>query len=287
MQSLSSKRNAINNPILSGLRAAFIHSTALSQAKWKDKWGSDAHSTSNPSKDADSRSDPSKQYGKYAKRVKRAEARRILRGIHSMNMSAKVLFQEGVSSCDAWRKKNGKTLFNESTPKNHNNQAHPNRRIRKKASINRSSHTTERVKDSRRRIRKSKGPHFHWDSDDREERIFESIFQGRSFYWMSGDLHDVKWRTSWGFNRRGWNKYSETYASDNEAPSIGAVSDRIALGLAPSGPLTLEDVKQAFRMSALKWHPDRNEGPSKVLAEEKFKRCGAAYKSLCDAFSDK
>lgn len=95
MQSLSSKRNAISNPILSGLRAAFIHSTAPSQAKWKNKWGSEAHS----------RNDPSKEYGKYAKRVKRAEAKRILRGLHSMNMSAKVLFQEGVSSWDAWRKK--------------------------------------------------------------------------------------------------------------------------------------------------------------------------------------
>lgn len=276
MQSLSVKRSTINNPILSGLRAAFIHSTAPSQAKWKSKWSSDAHS----------RSDPSKEYGKYAKRVKRAEARRILKGMHSMNMSAKVLFQEGVSSWDAWRKKNVKTLFNESSPKDHNNQAHPKRRIRKKASINRSSQTTERVKDSRR-IRKSKGPRFHWDSDDKEERVFDSIFEGRRFYWMSGDLNDLKWRSSWGFNRRGWTKYSETYASDNEAPSIGSVSDRIALGLAPNGPLTLEDVKQAFRMSALKWHPDRNEGPSKVIAEEKFKRCGAAYKSLCDVFSDK
>lgn len=203
-----------------------------------------------------------------------------------MNMSAKVLFQEGVSSWDAWRKKNGKTLFNESSPKSHNNQAHPKQSIRQKASINRSSRTTERVKDYRRKIRKSKGPHFHWDNDDRDEKVFQAAFGGRRFYWVSGDWNELKWRTSWEFNWRGRKTYSENYASDDEAPSIGSVSDRIALGLAPNGPLTLEDVKQAFRMSALKWHPDRNEGPSKVIAEEKFKRCGAAYKSLCDAFSD-
>lgn len=276
MQSLSSKRNAISNPILSGLRAAFIHSTAPSQAKWKNKWGSEAHS----------RKDPSKEYGKYSKRVKRAEAKRILRGLHSMNMSAKVLFQEGVSSWDAWRKKNGKTLINENNSKGHNNQAHMKKRIRQKASINRSSQTTERVKDYKRRMRKSKGPRFHWDDDDRDERVFQAAFGGRKFYWISGDWNELRWRTSWEFNWRGRKNYSENYASDDEAPSIGSVSDRIALGLAPNGPLTLEDVKQAFRMSALKWHPDRNEGPSKVIAEEKFKRCGAAYKSLCNAFSD-
>nr|GME01746.1 DnaJ/Hsp40 domain-containing protein [Ipomoea batatas] len=59
-------------------------------------------------------------------------------------------------------------------------------------------------------------------------------------------------------------------------------SERLALGLNPSGPLNLEDVKNAYRSCALKWHPDRHAGPSKVVAEEKFKVCSAAYQLLCD-----
>ncbi|KAL0449764.1 UNVERIFIED_CONTAM: hypothetical protein Slati_1532800 [Sesamum latifolium] len=41
----------------------------------------------------------------------------------------------------------------------------------------------------------------------------------------------------------------------------------------------------SFRLSALKWHPDKHQGSSRADAEEKFKHCVNAYKSLCDAFS--
>lgn len=60
------------------------------------------------------------------------------------------------------------------------------------------------------------------------------------------------------------------------------VSERVALGLDASGPLKIEDVKHAYRACALKWHPDRHQGSSKAVAEEKFKHCSAAYQSLCD-----
>uniref|UniRef100_A0A803QP12 J domain-containing protein n=1 Tax=Cannabis sativa TaxID=3483 RepID=A0A803QP12_CANSA len=59
-------------------------------------------------------------------------------------------------------------------------------------------------------------------------------------------------------------------------------SHRLALGLSVSGPLKLEEVKNAYRACALKWHPDRHLGSSKAVAEEKFKLCSAAYQSLCD-----
>ncbi|VFQ74085.1 unnamed protein product [Cuscuta campestris] len=62
-------------------------------------------------------------------------------------------------------------------------------------------------------------------------------------------------------------------------------SQRLALGLNASGPLNLEDVKNAYRSCALKWHPDRHQGPSKVVAEEKFKACSSAYQSLCNNIS--
>ncbi|RZC07614.1 hypothetical protein D0Y65_014744, partial [Glycine soja] len=57
------------------------------------------------------------------------------------------------------------------------------------------------------------------------------------------------------------------------------------LGLPPTGPLKIEDVKNAFQLSALKWHPDKHQGPSQAMAEEKFKLCVNAYKTLCNALS--
>ncbi|KAL1293276.1 hypothetical protein AAHE18_19G061500 [Arachis hypogaea] len=66
---------------------------------------------------------------------------------------------------------------------------------------------------------------------------------------------------------------------------FGSSSDRTILGLPATGPLKIEDVKNAFRLSALKWHPDKHQGPSQAMAEEKFKLCVNAYKSLCNALS--
>lgn len=70
-----------------------------------------------------------------------------------------------------------------------------------------------------------------------------------------------------------------------ELRSIGSPSDRQTLGLPSSGSLTMEELKKAFRASALKWHPDRHEDAAKVTAEAKFKDCGAAYKSLLSALA--
>ncbi|MCO5587903.1 hypothetical protein L7F22_041855 [Adiantum nelumboides] len=49
--------------------------------------------------------------------------------------------------------------------------------------------------------------------------------------------------------------------------TIGSPLDRLTLGLSPSGSLTVEELKKAFRASALKWHPDRHEDAAKVIME--------------------
>ncbi|KAJ6744409.1 CHAPERONE DNAJ-DOMAIN SUPERFAMILY PROTEIN-RELATED [Salix purpurea] len=41
----------------------------------------------------------------------------------------------------------------------------------------------------------------------------------------------------------------------------------------------------SFRLSALKWHPDKHQGASQAAAGERFKLCVDAYKSLCDALA--
>ncbi|KAJ4904078.1 Chaperone DnaJ-domain superfamily protein [Raphanus sativus] len=76
-------------------------------------------------------------------------------------------------------------------------------------------------------------------------------------------------------------------SSDSESDSEpNQASHRQALGLSPSGPLNLKDVKHAYRVCALKWHPDRHQGCStKEAAEAKFKLCSVAYQSLCEKLS--
>ncbi|KAF2603467.1 hypothetical protein F2Q70_00028731, partial [Brassica cretica] len=79
----------------------------------------------------------------------------------------------------------------------------------------------------------------------------------------------------------------ESYSSRNSWRSnfqFGSVlsdpieaSHRETLGLSSWAPLTLEDVKHAYRACALKWHPDDS---TKAEAEAKFKFCNVAYESL-------
>ncbi|MFS7903691.1 putative DnaJ domain, Chaperone J-domain superfamily [Helianthus anomalus] len=90
-------------------------------------------------------------------------------------------------------------------------------------------------------------------------------------------------------NRASWN--SKQQAEDDKDDKSEFVKpdlkERIALGLSGSGPLSLEDVKNAYRACALRWHPDRHKGSSKAIAAEKFKVCSAAYQSLCVKLAEK
>ncbi|XP_049932265.1 uncharacterized protein LOC116248429 isoform X1 [Nymphaea colorata] len=146
--------------------------------------------------------------------------------------------------------------------------------------------------ESYRRNKKG-GFQFCSDEDEEVENIFRYAFSGnRCFYWSftreEGSNESSHWRNfSDHYHRRSWNwRYgahdsNESYAEGNFTRS-DSVSDRLILGLNASGPLKLEDVKSAYRSCALRWHPDRHQGSSKAVAEEKFKDCSAAYKSLCE-----
>ncbi|KAF5181892.1 Chaperone dnaj-domain superfamily protein [Thalictrum thalictroides] len=132
---------------------------------------------------------------------------------------------------------------------------------------------------------------FSFCDEDDVEVIFRSAFGGeRCTYWSFIDDDSFKWRSSNHTNNRNrsWkSKYRDedeydTYEEYNDDSISDLTSDRLALGLSASGPLKLEDVKNAYRTCALKWHPDRHQGSSKANAEEKFKHCSAAYQSLCD-----
>ncbi|KAB2052105.1 hypothetical protein ES319_A12G096800v1 [Gossypium barbadense] len=129
---------------------------------------------------------------------------------------------------------------------------------------------------------------------DHPETIFHAVFGKKCYTWsFSGDFtfrsseSGFEWREkSDCTNQRTeeWEPSSESELVD-ESYAVGSCSDRAILGLPPTGRLKLEDVKKAFRLSSLKWHPDKHQGPSQAMAEEKFKTCVAAYKSLCNALA--
>ncbi|TYH95438.1 hypothetical protein ES332_A12G105600v1 [Gossypium tomentosum] len=129
---------------------------------------------------------------------------------------------------------------------------------------------------------------------DHPETIFHAVFGKKCYTWsFSGDFtfrsseSGFEWRekSDWTNQRtEEWEPSSESELVD-ESYAVGSCSDRAILGLPPTGRLKLEDVKKAFRLSSLKWHPDKHQGPSQAMAEEKFKTCVAAYKSLCNALA--
>ncbi|KAL2464729.1 Chaperone DnaJ-domain superfamily protein [Forsythia ovata] len=118
----------------------------------------------------------------------------------------------------------------------------------------------------------------HFEDEDIEfETIFRTAFGGNEYFY---------WSQEPGYRNYSRHRFHEEYDSHSSTESqrseADMISHRLALGLNASGPLNLEDVKNAYRACALKWHPDRHQGSSKVVAAEKFKICNAAYKSLCD-----
>ncbi|KAH9615720.1 hypothetical protein KSS87_016760 [Heliosperma pusillum] len=135
----------------------------------------------------------------------------------------------------------------------------------------------------------------HAEDDDYPETIFEATLGGTFYTWSFDSWNGSSRRSSprfdWRDAFRGTNASNEEWDTFSEpdykekACNVGLPKDRAVLGLSPKGPLLMKDVKNAFHLSALKWHPDKHQGPTQAAAEEKFKLCVDAYKSLCSALS--
>lgn len=52
------------------------------------------------------------------------------------------------------------------------------------------------------------------------------------------------------------------------------------LGLQLKDEIGHAELKEAFRRSALTWHPDRHESDAKLHAEAQFKQCQISYHAL-------
>ena len=64
----------------------------------------------------------------------------------------------------------------------------------------------------------------------------------------------------------------------SRAPGLDGRDDYQVLGVSPGA--SKDEVKKAYRREALKWHPDRHDGPGKQEAEAKFKRISEAYSNI-------
>ncbi|KAL3637315.1 hypothetical protein CASFOL_019614 [Castilleja foliolosa] len=151
-------------------------------------------------------------------------------------------------------------------------------------SAGRESSRLRREDGSKKRKSKNRASkiNFEFCGDEDDNAEFETIFRyafgggTRCFHWSFTMDDEPRFRNS---SKGSKYRYDKEY---DLKPFKNMCSDRLALGLRASGPLNIDDVKNAYRACALKWHPDRHEGSSKAVAEEKFKVCNAAYQSLCD-----
>ncbi|KAJ0246714.1 J domain-containing protein [Hirschfeldia incana] len=121
----------------------------------------------------------------------------------------------------------------------------------------------------------------------RERHFYGSNTEGEARTWRYSKNSNTG--RSWGSRQRlDQEEEKEEEHSSTEVNDLDSIqqSHRQTLGLSSSGPLTLGDVKNAYRVCALKWHPDHHhDSTTKAAAEEKFKLCNVAYESLCEKFA--
>ncbi|TVU16695.1 hypothetical protein EJB05_40270 [Eragrostis curvula] len=270
-------RNQLFDPTRLAAASSF-HTTPISSEKWKNKW--DCPKSEKGARKA------SRNYERYVVRQKRAEGKKALKDYllygkpsphvqvkHSTAFFIMMEVQEVLPIL---------IMFLGSRPLGKDIILIGHRNLDKEYTI------TERVekKDEARFCN-----FFHEDQYVHPDDLFEAIFGShRGFTWSHMSWEGFRFRDK-SFRYR-WTRESnkETCSSDSEdeseddtreTTSIGSHAHRTILGLPPCGPLTLDDVKSAFRASALRWHPDRHPDSSQAMAEEKFKLCVNAYNSLC------
>ncbi|KAI9108693.1 hypothetical protein K1719_020340 [Acacia pycnantha] len=248
-----------------------FHSTSFSSQKWKNK------SNSNNVR--------------FVVREKRSDAKKALKDLLYNSGSSQFSSQKR----ETWKLEGDQNWCgDQDKPGDRDNKGRPKSRRRNGKSR----------RNTKGKIRRES----FCEDKDGPDTIYCARFGYRSSTWSFCDRQGSSFEDSTsGFDQRREREHSRwanrsrtrkwTLESDDESASdvesdddihscrVGLLSDRTILGLPLTGPLKIEDVKKAFRLSALKWHPDRHQGPSQETAEEKFKQCVNAYKSLCSAIS--
>ncbi|CAD6258963.1 unnamed protein product [Miscanthus lutarioriparius] len=269
MKTLPMLGNHLRDPTrLAGASSSF-HSTPASFAKWRNKW--DCHKSEKGARKA------SRNYERYVVRQKRAEGKKALKDYLLYGKPSPHL-QDGSTGSFA------------------NSHAIPRFKTFKKGPQTHWSSKSRQGVHNHRKSKKDKERFcnfFHEDHYVHPDDIFEAIFSAHHGFtwshisWEGFHFGDKSFRFRWsgGESRRqripSDSEDEESEGNESrETTSAGSHAHRVILGLPPCGPLTLEDVKTAFRASALRWHPDRHPRSSQAMTEEKFKLCVNAYNSL-------
>ncbi|KAJ0893420.1 putative DnaJ domain, Chaperone J-domain superfamily [Helianthus annuus] len=302
-------------PFISSSFLAYFRSTPISSEKWENKWF-------NSPDFGDAK--PSKTFIRYKTRQKRADAKKALNDIYFGSGSSKFTL-EGEYLKKRWTKSwdddpterknrrdpSARRWWDDDPTENKNRRDpyarrwddDPTERKNMRDPRRRDDDPTENRnrRDSKAHQKRKKNKwkrandfeEFDDDEEDDPEKHFQATFGNRRYFWSF-----KSWEESFSQSKKSGCKYSNTRnkwrtvsddddesSEDDDSYVVGSHSDRVALGLPTNGPLKIEEVKNAFRLSALKWHPDKHQGPSQAMAEEKFKLCASAYKSLCNALS--
>ncbi|XP_008784160.2 uncharacterized protein LOC103703174 [Phoenix dactylifera] len=264
------------NPLSPTTDSALFHSSPVSFAKWRSKSDPDDEGTNQ---------EQSKTRIRFSVHQKRSDAKAALKNLLFDGRPSQQYFQDEDISWSTDKKSSRNVKAKDSS---HDFDKHQ----RSKSAGRPKPHSKGKHSANKRwRNRQSS-----YDEDDYEhpDTKISATFGGqRCFTWSftSGEtLHFQNYAT--GFE---WRDNSERIKTrkkvwsesdiEDEPSDIGSQSHRVILGLPLTGPLKLDDVKHAFHATALKWHPDKHQGPSQAIAEERFKLCVDAYNSLCKALN--
>ncbi|XP_047332674.1 uncharacterized protein LOC124936235 isoform X2 [Impatiens glandulifera] len=227
---------------------------------------------------------PSKDHIRFETRQKRADTKKALKSLLFNGGSPRsTIFQDHTTSVAS----------------DHDNANSSNRRNRAKSF---SAHRANKEAHQKRMKRKKRRGSFSGEEDEFPGNTFRATFGHKCYTWSfvgdggfftenSNNFFEWKEPPKHDDTRqKDWRNESDHESSDDDetAPVENPSSqERILLGLPPLGDITIADVKKVFRLTALKWHPDKHQGPSQGMAEEKFRRCLDAYKYLCGIHSSR
>ncbi|XP_038707083.1 uncharacterized protein LOC120002396 isoform X2 [Tripterygium wilfordii] len=255
---------------LSQLRNTFL--PGLSASSTTTHFAS-IHST--PSSFDKSKNKPNAEHIRFVTRQKRADTKKALKDLLFKNGASKFSFpdEEPIPKFDGangWDTHKSNSSCKKGRPKvsaRRSKKSHHNKMKRK-------FRDSEEFDDSETTFQETYGKRWYtWSFRSWNEPPSQSSTSG------------FEWRDHSNRTNHRTEQWANSSESEDEFFSVGSSSDRTLLGLPPKGPLKIEDVKNAFRSSALKWHPDKHQGPSQAAAEEKFKLCVNAYRSLCNALA--
>ncbi|KAL8168216.1 hypothetical protein V2J09_009715 [Rumex salicifolius] len=276
MQAISRWRNLLNlrsTAAFSVTQSSSFHSTAACNERSNKKWNHDF---------SRSKQRPAKNQIRFVTHEKRDDAKKALKNLLFNTGAFENAYQHERRSS---KKLNQKNSFQAELGHDSDSSASTRKRRSKTCPV-------ERAKSKlKRKLRRG----YLSEDDERREAAFKAAFGNKSASWNftsfdGSSFQNSKFGFEWVNDSDSNNNRNKKWEADSDIDSddeedVGSHLDRTTLGLPPSGPLKMEDVKNAFRLSALKWHPDKHQGCSQAEAEEKFKLCVDSYRSLCNAIS--